>query len=129
MARITVEDCEKIVTNRFELVVLAAQRTRQILGGDKITLDSNDEKKPIIALREIAAQTVSVDALLENAIKGFRNFTPDEDLSEDIDELPEEDAYNPYAEIEMADIESSNVRIIGDEEAENMIDDNEEVQE
>jgi DNA-directed RNA polymerase subunit omega len=131
MARITVEDCEKIVTNRFELVVLAAQRTRQILGGDKITLDSNGEKKPVIALREIAAQTVSIDILRESAIKGFRTFTPEEDLSEDIDELLEEDSYNPYAEIEIANIESSDVCIIdSDEEAEDIIiDGNEEVTE
>jgi DNA-directed RNA polymerase subunit omega len=107
MARITVEDCEKVVMNRFDLVVLAAQRTRQILSGNKITLESNDEKKPIIALREIAAMTVSADSLRESAIKNFRNFTPEEDLNEDVEELPEGDTYNPYIEIDMAASESS----------------------
>jgi DNA-directed RNA polymerase subunit omega len=113
MARITVEDCEKVVANRFDLVVLAAQRTRQILAGDKLTLESDNEKKPVIALREIAAMTVSADALRECAIKSFRNFTPEEDFNDDIEELPGDDTYNPYVEIEIADIKSSSdIRII-----------------
>ncbi|MDR2781457.1 MAG: DNA-directed RNA polymerase subunit omega [Holosporaceae bacterium] len=116
MARVTVEDCEKVVANRFDLVVLAAQRTRQILSGNKITLESDDEKKHVIALREIAAMTVSVDYLKESAIKSFRSFTPEEDLDEDIEDLPEEDTYNPCVEMEMAAIESGNIRIVDGEE-------------
>lgn len=107
MARITVEDCEKIVKNRFDLVVLAAQRTRQIFAGDKITVENKDEKKPVVALREIAAQTVSVEDLKDAVIKNFRTFSPEEDLQEDIDEVSEEeDTYNPYIGVEVKALES-----------------------
>ncbi|MDR0555927.1 MAG: DNA-directed RNA polymerase subunit omega [Holosporaceae bacterium] len=102
MARVTVEDCEEIVANRFDLVVLAAQRTRQIIGGDPATLESRDEKKPVIALREIAAQSISLDNLRESTIKGFRTFSSQEDLEEDIEDLPEEDTYNPYEGVSVA---------------------------
>jgi DNA-directed RNA polymerase subunit omega len=113
MARITVEDCEKIVANRFDLVVLAAQRTRQILSGDPITLESKDEKNPVIALREIAAQSVSVEALKESAIKNFRTVAIEDDLEDDMEDIVEEDTYNPYVGIEIAAIESSsNINII-----------------
>ncbi|MDR0631635.1 MAG: DNA-directed RNA polymerase subunit omega [Holosporaceae bacterium] len=96
MARITVEDCEEVVANKFDLVVLAAQRTRQIINGDPITLENKDEKKPVIALREIAARSISVDMLKECSIRNFRTFTAEEDMDEDIEDLPEEDTYNPY---------------------------------
>jgi DNA-directed RNA polymerase subunit omega len=116
MARITVEDCEKIVANRFDLVILAAQRTRQIINGSPITLESKDEKKPVVALREIAAQSVSIDDLKENSIRNFRTFTPEEDMDDDIDDLPEDDTYNPYAGIEVASIESSNIPVVNEDE-------------
>jgi len=123
MARITVEDCEKIVGNRFDLVILAAQRTRQILNGNVITIDSKDEKKPVIALREIAAQSVSVEALKESAIKCFRTFISEED-NDDLEDNLEEDTYNPHIGMDMAQIESqmgASMRVVdsieeGDEE-------------
>ncbi|MDR2158214.1 MAG: DNA-directed RNA polymerase subunit omega [Holosporaceae bacterium] len=124
MARITVEDCEKIVANRFDLVIWAAQRTRQIINGDSITVESKDEKKPVIALREIAAQSVSVDALKECAVRSFRTFTPEEDIDEDVEDMPDEDTYNPYAGVETPAIESSdNISVISDTELESEEDD------
>jgi DNA-directed RNA polymerase subunit omega len=115
MARITVEDCEKVVENRFDLVVLAAQRTRQILAGDNITVDSKEEKRPVISLREIAARTVSTEALKESAIKSFRSFTTTDDLNEEVNELIEEDTYNPYAGIEMKSLEETDrVSVVSD---------------
>lgn len=102
MARITVEDCEKFVKNRFELVILAAQRARQIFAGDKITIEQKkDEKKPVIALREIAENTVSVDQLREKVIDKFRTINIEEEDEENFDELMEEDTYRPYVGIEM----------------------------
>lgn len=109
MARITVEDCEKVIENRFELVILAAQRARQIFAGDKVTIDEKkDEKKSVIALREIAEETISPEKLKEKVIEKFRAFSSDEELEEDIDELMEEDTYSPYVGIEMQALEKSN---------------------
>ena len=117
MARVTVEDCEKVVSNRFDLVVLAAQRTRQILAGDKITIANDEEKKPVIALREIAAQTVSVDDLEERAINGFRAFVPSDDEEEEED-LIEEDTYNPYVGIETKALEKESISVLTENELE-----------
>ncbi|MDR0678565.1 MAG: DNA-directed RNA polymerase subunit omega [Holosporaceae bacterium] len=120
MARITVEDCETVVTNRFDLVILAAQRTRQILAGDRITVDNNgDEKKTVIALREIAAPSVSIDALKESAIRSFRTFSSEEDINTDMEGLSEDDAYDPYTGIEMAAIESDNISVVSEDELKN----------
>ena len=108
MARITVEDCEKVVENRFELVILAAQRARQIFAGDKVTIsEKKDEKKSVIALREIAEHTVFPEVLIERVIDGFRMYASTEDIDEDIDKLMEEDTYSPYAGIEMQALENS----------------------
>jgi DNA-directed RNA polymerase subunit omega len=116
MARVTVEDCEKIIENRFDLVVLAVQRARQIINGDAITVESKDEKKPVIALREIAAQSVSINALKENFIRSFMTSSPEEDFGEDGEEMSEEDTYNPYLGIETAAVESSAVSVIDEDE-------------
>ena len=118
MARITVEDCEKVVNNRFDLVVLAAQRTRQILSGDKITIDTDDAKKAVVALREIAAKTVSIDDLKESLINSFRSFVNNVDDDEDLDDILEEDTYNPYDSIPMKAIEKEDVRIVSKSELE-----------
>lgn len=116
MARITVEDCEKVVNNRFDLVVLAAQRTRQILSGDKVTLDSDDAKKAVVALREIAANTVSIDDLKESLINSFRSFLANDEDDEDLDDIVEEDTYNPYDSIAMKALEKEDVRIVSNKE-------------
>lgn len=65
MARITVEDCMEVVQNRFELVALASQRARGISSGAPITVDRDNDKDAVVALREIADGTVSLDALKE----------------------------------------------------------------
>jgi DNA-directed RNA polymerase subunit omega len=67
MARVTVEDCVLRVSNRFKLVMLASQRARAVSSGAAITIDRDKDKNPVIALREIAEETVSVDEL-ENAL-------------------------------------------------------------
>lgn len=110
MARVTVEDCEKVVDNRFDLVVLAAQRTRQIIAGYPITIDGNDEKKPVIALREIAAKTVSSDGLRDSVVNSFRTYVPSDFEEEDIEDL-EEDTYNPYMGLEE---QSEDVQVVAD---------------
>ena len=72
MARVTVEDCVVKVPNRFELVLLAAQRAREITSGAPLTLDRDDDKNPVIALREIADETVRLDHLKDSLVRGMQ---------------------------------------------------------
>src|SRR5216684_6689697 len=72
MARVTVEDCVLKVPNRFELVLLAAQRAREITAGAPLTLDRDDDKNPVIALREIADDTILLDHLQESLVRGMQ---------------------------------------------------------
>lgn len=128
MARVTVEDCEKVVKNRFNLVLLAAQRAKEIKSGEPITVDNTkEEKNPVIALREIAAQTISVPTLKDEVVKSFRTFLPQEEVEEDPDDFLEEDTYNPYTDLEMKAIESDQSVTISDEE--NSIDSDDESEE
>ncbi|MEM6616046.1 MAG: DNA-directed RNA polymerase subunit omega [Pseudomonadota bacterium] len=73
MARVTVEDCVDKVTNRFELVLLAAHRARQIAGGSPLTVERDNDKNPVVALREIADTTVASDDLEEDLIHSLQN--------------------------------------------------------
>jgi len=84
MARVTVEDCVDKVPNRFELVMLAAHRAREVTAGAAVTVDRDNDKNPVVALREIADETQSADELRERLIES--NQTQIE-----VDE-PEEDA-------------------------------------
>ncbi len=69
MARVTVEDCVDKVPNRFELVMLAAHRAREIASGSPITIDRDNDKNPVVALREIAEETQAANALRERMIE------------------------------------------------------------
>ena len=69
MARVTVEDCVDKVPNRFELVMLAAHRAREISAGAPITIDRDNDKNPVVALREIAEETQTSDELRERLIE------------------------------------------------------------
>src|SRR5438552_1832265 len=72
MARVTVEDCVVKVPNRFELVLLAAQRAREITSGAPLSLDRDDDKNPVVALREIADETIHLDHLQEVLVRGMQ---------------------------------------------------------
>jgi DNA-directed RNA polymerase subunit omega len=72
MARVTVEDCVLQVPNRFELVMLAAQRAREISAGGQLTVERDNDKNPVVALREIADVTLNLEALQENLVKGLQ---------------------------------------------------------
>jgi DNA-directed RNA polymerase subunit omega len=72
MARVTVEDCVLKVPNRFELVLLAAQRAREITSGAVLTLDRDDDKNPVVALREIADETVGLIPLRDAVVRGMQ---------------------------------------------------------
>jgi DNA-directed RNA polymerase subunit omega len=83
MARVTVEDCVEIVPNRFELVVLAAQRSREISAGSQLTVDRDNDKNPVVALREIADKTVAADELDESLITGLQKQVESDEPEED----------------------------------------------
>ncbi|MCJ7421348.1 DNA-directed RNA polymerase subunit omega [Sphingomicrobium astaxanthinifaciens] len=85
MARVTVEDCVDKVSNRFDLVLLAAERARQISGGADLTIDRDRDKNPVVALREIAEQTVKPKQLEESLISGHQRVQIDDD--DETDEL------------------------------------------
>ena len=86
MARITVEDCVLRVPNRFDLVLVAAQRARDISAGSVLTVDRDNDKNPVVSLREIAEETVGVDELREAVILGLqRHVEQDEPADEDPD--------------------------------------------
>jgi DNA-directed RNA polymerase subunit omega len=85
MARVTVEDCVDKIPNRFDLVLLAAQRAREISGGAELTLDRDRDKNPVVALREIAEQTVKPDNLHETLVTSLQRVLPEEE--DEIDEM------------------------------------------
>jgi DNA-directed RNA polymerase subunit omega len=85
MARVTVEDCVIKIPNRFELVLLAAQRARDMAGGAHPTLDRDNDKNPVVALREIAAESIAFDALQNNLIKGMQKHVEIDEPEEDQD--------------------------------------------
>ena len=79
MARVTVEDCVDKIPNRFDLVLLAAQRAREIAGGAELTLDRDRDKNPVVALREIAEETVRPANLKETLVTSMQRVLPDDD--------------------------------------------------
>ena len=85
MARVTVEDCVLKVPNRFELVLLAAQRARDIASGAPLTIDRDNDKGPVVALREIADVTIPLDTLQNNVIKSMQKHVEIDEPEEDHD--------------------------------------------
>ncbi len=83
MARVTVEDCVTKIPNRFELVMLAAQRARSIAAGADLTLDRDNDKNPVVALREIADETIDLDDLREGLVKSLQKHVEMDEPEED----------------------------------------------
>jgi DNA-directed RNA polymerase subunit omega len=85
MARVTVEDCVDKVSNRFDLILVAAQRARQISGGADLTIDRDRDKNPVVALREIAEERVKPRDLEEALVTSMQKVRIDEE--DETDEL------------------------------------------
>ncbi|MGE0668023.1 MAG: DNA-directed RNA polymerase subunit omega [Sphingomonadales bacterium] len=83
MARVTVEDCVEKVPSRFELVLLAAQRAREISSGAPLTIDRDNDKDPVVALREIADGTITPDELREARIRTMQRYVERDEPEED----------------------------------------------
>jgi len=88
MARVTVEDCVLKIPNRFQLVMMAAQRSRELSVGGELTVDRDNDKNPVVALREIADETVPLDELENAVVEGLqRNIDVDEIVEEEDDDM------------------------------------------
>ncbi len=74
MARVTVEDCIEKIYNRFELVMVAAQRARKIGSGASLTVDRDNDKNPVVALREIAVESIPLDTLKEDLVRNHQRM-------------------------------------------------------
>ena len=91
MARVTVEDCIKKIPNRFDLVVAAAQRSREISNGVSIEIERDNDKNPVVSLREIACEAIDAESLQERFIRSMQKNLIKEDISlENEDSLEEE---------------------------------------
>ncbi len=103
MARVTVEDCILVVPNRFELVVTAAQRAKQISSGMPLTLDRDNDKDAVVSLREIADKTIEVKLVQEEIIQNFqkKHGFDSNDRIED-EETPQVYSVNSSGEVEQA---------------------------
>ena len=102
MARVTVEDCVQKVPNRFDLVMLAAQRARDISSGAQLTVERDNDKNPVIALREIAEETVPLTNLADALVKGYQRQVefdePEEEMPDfDVPQVPGDLAGDPAA--------------------------------
>lgn len=99
MARVTVEDCVDKVENRFELVLLAAHRARMIASGSQLTVARDNDKNPVVALREIADETVAPDDLKEDLIHSMQKYVEVDEPEQDVpmlaageEDVPEDNA-------------------------------------
>ena len=91
MARVTVEDCIKKIPNRFDLVIAAAQRSREISNGVAIEIERDNDKNPVVSLREIASEAVDAESLQERFIRSMQKNLIKEDVSSDNDASLEEE--------------------------------------
>ena len=87
MARVTVEDCVLKVPNRFKLVMLAAQRARDLSVGAPLTVERDNDRNPVVALREIAEETVPIDDLEEGVVKGLQKHADNDEPGEETEVL------------------------------------------
>jgi len=120
MARVTVEDCVDKVPNRFRLVMLAAQRARELSVGAQITVDRDNDKNPVIALREIAAETVDLGVLGEGLIKKLQRVAirEEQEIRDDAAIAAEVDLSEMVGDYSDDEGETSGMQIASPEELE-----------
>ena len=100
MARVTVEDCILKIPNRFQLVMVAAQRSRELSIGAELTVDRDNDKNPVVALREIADETVDTEEIESSLVRGLQKYV---DIEEQVEEgdafLAAEEAFGDFAQM------------------------------
>ena len=106
MARITVEDCVDKFPSRFELVLVASQRARELHSGEKPTIDRDNDKNTVIALREIADITIPIEKMKENVIEGFQKVTINDEEDENLEIKSLEEKNNEQNEEPISDSNS-----------------------
>ena len=116
MARVTVEDCVMKVPNRFDLVMLASQRARDLAAGATMTLDRDNDKNPVVALREIAEAKVDLNHLSNLIIKGLQKV-PDVDEPEDEPEGDVAEIMAAASSIVSASVDDEDVSVIDGDDA------------
>lgn len=88
MARVTVEDCVEKVPNRFDLVLLASHRSRNIAAGSELTVDRDNDKTPVVSLRELADETLDLGDLRESLVSNLQRVITDDDMPDVEEEAP-----------------------------------------
>jgi len=87
MARVTVEDCVEQIPNRFELILIAAQRARMIREGTPLTVDRDNDKDPVVSLREIADKTIDLKVVKESLVADLQEVRPGEEEEREADRI------------------------------------------
>ncbi|MDH5187576.1 MAG: DNA-directed RNA polymerase subunit omega [Rhodospirillaceae bacterium] len=139
MARVTVEDCITKIPNRFDLLMIAAQRARNISSGSELTLERDNDKNPVVALREIADETINFSELEDGIITGLQRYVEVEEPEEDEMDLMqaihhdvEEDEVEMQADIEEKEevvVDALTVHDVAAEEVDAAFEDAETLQE
>ena len=103
MARVTVEDCIDKINNRFELVMIAAQRARSLSSGAELTLERNNDKNCVVALREIADETIEIEKIEEDLVQSLQIYVePDEPDELEMDMLSKVDEFGENVAVNIA---------------------------
>jgi DNA-directed RNA polymerase subunit omega len=114
MARVTVEDCVEVINSRFDLVVVAAQRAKQIASGAPLMLDRDNDKDAVVALREIAEQVIDFDAMREEVIASHSSYQ----MSEAVRAADEEEGMASEVQDAFRDMQGSSRAVEADLEDE-----------
>ena len=108
MARVTVEDCVEKIPNRFDLVLLASHRSRNISAGSALTIDRDNDKTPVVSLRELAEETLDLEDLRESLVIGLQRVITDDDMPDEPEDAPllalEHGEAQPQAEMSEQDL-------------------------
>ena len=107
MARVTVEDCVDKIPNRFDLVLLAAHRTRNIAQGSDMLVERDNDKTPVVALRELAAEKLNLEDLRESLVANLQRVITDDDMPDEEEQAPRlalTDGTPPPEEMSEADL-------------------------
>lgn len=122
MARVTIEDCVNLIPNRFELILIAAERARALAGGSALLVARDNDKNPVVALREIADKKLDLDAVRQAIIKGLQKVSePDEIEEEVLEAISEEQNWiqDPESEEMRAEIFEDSLEIEDEAEINN----------
>ena len=114
MARVTVEDCIDKIPNRYELLMVATQRAKDISAGAAITVSQDNDKNPVIALREIAEETVSIEELQKSLVMGLQKYV-------EVEEPEEEELEILAAEKELSELDEEFSNLLIDAELDNVM--------